>query len=225
MEYIGTLQGPTALPQNGTTDDGKWGARSGTPPEFWWWVVGWPTEFRCLWRWQAVPQTKISLKGLKSHLFRSTQLFFGYSTRRVPTDALVGDILFFFSSLSFVFWNLSKLVDCWVCTSFQLTGEEYPPQKSWQPTTMGFVPGKSRVAWGRSNWAVGVSPESGRWPPGGSTPDVLEWQGIDWSRKADVTDVPVWYMWDAWKGVFSWFRTSPFSKLPGFEKVSKTIEH
>ena len=43
-----------------------------------WWVG--PTEFRCLWRWQAewhaVPQTEISLKGLKSHLFRSTQLFF-----------------------------------------------------------------------------------------------------------------------------------------------------
>lgn len=111
--------------------------------EFWWWVVGWPTEFRCLWRWQAVPQTEIVWRVWRAIYFGRLSFFLVTVPEEFQPMRWLG-IFFgaFFSSLSFVFWNLSKLVDCWVCTSFQLTGEEYPPQKRLTTNHHGFRPRK-----------------------------------------------------------------------------------
>lgn len=178
------------------------GPRSGKPPRV---LVVSGTEFRCLWRWQAVPQTKISLKGLKSHLFRSTQLFFWLqypksSNRCVGWGYSVG--LFFF--LVFCFLKPLKIGGVLGFYQFPVDwgwflpkkADDQPPWVSSQENHASHE-GEAIGPWG--------SPQNLGDGEGGSAPDVLEWQGIDWSRKADATDVPVWYMWDAERGCYSGF--------------------
>ena len=133
-----------------------------------------------------------SLKGLKSHLFRSTQLFFGYSTRRVPTDALVGDILWgFFFFLVFCFLKPFKIGGLLGLYQFPVDWGRISSPKKLTTNHHGFRPRKITRRMREKQLGRGVLPESGRWPPGGSTPDVLEWQGYRLIPETDVTDVPV----------------------------------